>query len=239
MTVQPKRPTVDFGTRRGSRTVLTDHAGLAGRTPVASFPRYADAERTLELLAHASFPVHRTALVGGDLKLVGVTDTRVTAVRAAALGGCGGLWVGAMMAVFSVVNGPGTGGLLIRLAYGLPLGALSGVAVGLSAYAILGDTRGGPPHPRLVATRHELHVDAEVAASAWRLLRKLRPSGMTPADRAPAEVVAQPTELVLIETFEVEDARAQPAGRAEPGPAARRGVRPVELPAGATLRPAQ
>jgi hypothetical protein len=216
---------------------MTDHAQLAGRTQVASFTRYADAERTVDLLAHTHFPVHRLALVGGDLKLVTDVDGGITANRAATLGACGGVWIGALMVLFAVVvDRPTIGSLLVRLSWGLPLGAVFGAALGLCAYAVLGGARDLTSRRRLVATRHELHVDAEIATSAWRLLLKLHPSGMTLVDSVPAEVIAQPTELVLIETFEPADPppppepSARPSSRTEPRQAVRR---PVEMPVSA------
>jgi hypothetical protein len=229
---------------------MADHAQLAGRTPVASFTRYAEAERTVDLLAHTRFPIHRLALVGGDLKLVTEVDGGITTSRAAALGACGGLWIGALMVLFAfLVDRPTVGELLVRVSWGLPLGALFGTALGVTAYAVLSGTRELTSRRRLVATRHELHVDAEIATSAWRLLLKLHPAGMTLVDRVPAEVVALPTELVLIEMFEqgepppeppglaeppgIAEPPPEPSSRAEPRQAVQPPLRPVELPASA------
>jgi hypothetical protein len=242
VTVQPKRRPLRFGAPRGSRPVIADHAQLAGRTQVASFARYADAEGTVDLLAHTRFPVHRLALVGGDLKLVTDTDGGVTTTRAATLGACGGLWIGALMVLFAfVVDRPTLGELLVHMSWGLPLGALFGATLALTAYAVLSGARDLTSRRCLVATRHELHVDAEIAAPAWRLLLKLHPSGMTLVDRVPAEVVVLPTELVLIETFEPAEpppeaspeAAPEPPSRAEPRQAVQPPLRPVELPASA------
>jgi hypothetical protein len=211
---------------------VAEHAQLAGRTQVASFARYSDAERTVDLLAHTRFPLHRLALVGGDLKLVTESGGGVTATRAGSLGGCGGLWMGALMALFTfLVDRPPLGELLVRLSWGLPLGALFGGALGLAAYAILSGARDLTSRRRLVPARHELHVDVEVAASAWRLLLKLHPAGMTLLDRVPAEVVALPSELVLIETFESVEPMTEPPGRPEPRQQAQPARRPVEMPA--------
>jgi hypothetical protein len=232
VTVAPKSRPVRFGALRGPRPVIADHAQLAGRTQVASFARYSDAERTVDLLAHARFPVHRLALVGGDLKLVTDVDGGITTTRSATLGACGGVWIGALMVLFAfVVDRPTLGELLVRVSWGLPLGATFGAALGLTAYAILSGARELTSRRRLVATRHELHVDAEIAASAWRLLLKLHPSGMALVDRVPAEVVALPAELVLIETFESAEPPPEPPGRAEPRQAVQQPLRPVELPA--------
>jgi hypothetical protein len=217
VTAASKRRPVRFGSPRGPRPVIADHAQLAGRTQVASFTRYSDAERAVDLLAHTSFPVQRLALVGGDLKLVTDANGGITATRAATLGTCGGVWMGALIVLFAVfVDRTTLGELLVRLSWGLPLGALFGAALGVAARVVLAGARDLTARRHLVATRHELHVDTEIAASAWRLLLKLHPAGMALVDRVPAEVIAQPTELVLIETFEA----GEPVPEPRPEPAA-------------------
>jgi hypothetical protein len=194
---------------------MAEHAQLAGRTQVASFARYADAERTVELLARTRFPLHRLSVVGGDLKLVTEPGATVTATRAGSVGLCGGLWMGALLVLFTfLVDRPPLGELL----WGLPLGALFGGALGLAGYAVLSGARDLTPRRRLVPARHELHVDAEVAASAWRLLLKLHPAGMTLVDRVPPQVVALPSDLVLIEAFESLEPAAEPASTPSPIP---------------------
>jgi hypothetical protein len=216
VTVQPERRLIRFGALRRSRPAVADQAQLTARTHVASFSRYTDAERTVDLLAHTQFPLHRLSVVGGGLKLVTDGGGRVTATRASALGACGGLWVGALMALFSIVVDRTTvGELVVRLSWGLPLGALFGTALGLTGYAIIGTTQDLAPPGRLVATRHELHVDTEIATSACRLLLKLHPVGMMLVDQVPAEVIAQPSELVLIESFESAEPPPESPGRTE------------------------
>jgi hypothetical protein len=236
VTVLPTRRAIRFGAPRRSHPSIGDHAQLAGRTHVASFARYPDAERTVDLLARTHFPVHRLALVGGDLKLVTESGGGITSTRAGSLGACGGLWIGALMVLFAfVVDRPTLGEMLVLMCWGVPLGALFGGALGLASYTILGSGRDLTSRRRLVAARHELHVDAEVATSAWRLLLKLHPAGMSLVDRVPAEVVPLPTELVLIETFEpAEPAEpaTEPPVRPEPRQSAQPPLRPVELPAG-------
>lgn len=169
-----------------------EDAQLAGRLPVASFTRYADAEHTLDLLTGSSFPVHRLALVGGDLKLVEEVTGRLTLLRAGTWGVGAGAWVGALMALFAyVVN---RSELLVLLSWGVLLGALFGAALGLGAYAATGSTRDFTSRRRLVAARYELYVDRDVAACAWRLLLHLHPAGMALVDRVPVQVVPLPDD---------------------------------------------
>jgi hypothetical protein len=202
----------------GSRTIVAEHATLAGRTPVASFVRYADAERTLDLLANTRFPVDRLALIGGDLKLVDDTTGRITAVRAVAWGAGGGAWLGALMALFTfVLDRPLAGELAGRLSWGMLLGTLFGVPLSVTAYAALGRTRDATSRRRVVAARYELYADGDVAASAWRLLFNLHPTGLTLVDQVPVEVVSLPTGMTLVETL---DATGGQPGERPDGPSA-------------------
>ncbi len=226
MTVPPPRAS---GCRvRGSRTVVTEHTRLAGRTPVASFARYADAERTLALLAGTRFPVDRLALVGGDLKLVDEDTGRATR-RDVAVGAGGGAWLGALMAVFTVVlDRPALDALAVRVSWGMLLGCLFGATMAIAARTMLGRSRGVAAR-RLVAARYELYADGDVAASAWRLLLAMHPTGLTLVDRIPVQVVAVPADLSV----------AEPAGPvAEPAGPVAEPAGPVAEPAGPVAEPA-
>jgi hypothetical protein len=167
--------------------------GLTGRAAVASFNRYADAERALDRLASARFPVHRTALVGGDVKLVEEVTGRSGAGRCAVLGGLGGAWLGALMALFAVIaQRPAPSATVALLAWGVGLGAVFGATLGAGAYLAAGHDRDFTSRRRLVSGRYELYADEEVAEPALRLLMRLCPSGMAPVDAVPVETLAIP-----------------------------------------------
>jgi hypothetical protein len=207
-------PPTHAGTRR---TVGAEHAHLAGRTPVASFSRYADAERTLALLAGTRFPVDRLALIGGDLKLVDDGSARITGVRTAVAGAAAGGWLGALLALYTfVLNRPPVGALATGLCWGVAIGGLFGVTVATAGYAVFGRTPEREMR-RLVAARYELYADGDVAASAWRLLFTMHPAGLTLVDRVPVEVVAPSVELTLVAPMEPVSG---PATRPEPADAA-------------------
>ncbi len=208
-------PPTHAGARRirGPRTVVAEHTHLAGRTPVASFIRYADAERTLALLAGSRFPVDRLALIGGDLKLVDDGNGRFTGLRTAAAGAAAGGWLGALLALYTfVLDRPPIGALATGLCWGVAIGGLFGVTLASAGYATFGRTRERGAR-RLVAARYELYADGDVAASAWRLLFTMHPAGLTLVDRVPVEVVAPSVELTLIEPMEPV---SRPATQPEP-----------------------
>jgi hypothetical protein len=53
-----------------------------------------------------------------------------------------------------------------------------------------------------VAARYVQNDDGAVAASAWRLLLKLNPAGMTLVDRVPVQVVALPVDRDPADAYE-------------------------------------
>jgi len=212
-------PPTHAGARRirGPRTVVAEHTHLAGRAPVASFTRYADAERTLALLAGTHFPMDRLALIGGDLKLVDDGSGRITGIRTAVAGAAAGGWLGALLALYTfVLDRPPVGELAAGLCWGVAIGGLFGVTLATAGYATFGRTRERGAR-RLVAARYELYADGDVAASAWRLLFTMHPAGLTLVDRVPVEVVAPSVELTLVEPMEPVSG---PAARPEPADAA-------------------
>jgi hypothetical protein len=196
----PRRRTArvaDRGARRGGspRSVVAEDARLAGRSALASFTRYADAERALDRLAAARFPVHRMALIGGDVKLVEEVTGRLTARRSALFGGVAGAWLGALMALFAVVaQRPAPTATANLLLWGVLLGTFFGAPLGAVAYSAIGRDRDFTSRRRLVAGRYELYADAEVAGPALRLLMRLRPAGMAPVDVVPVEVLPVPPD---------------------------------------------
>jgi len=194
------RPSLRSGHRSGHRgrqpraTIAAD-AGLDGRSAIASFARYADAERAVDGLTAGRFPVHRTVLVGGDLKLVEEVTGRLTGTRAVCLGGVAGAWLGALMALFAVVaDRPVLAATASLLVWGVLLGALFGATLGAAAYGATGRTRDFTSRRRLVAGRYDLYADDEVADAARRLLLQWRPAGMRPLDLPEPELVPLPDE---------------------------------------------
>jgi hypothetical protein len=192
LSLRPSRPSRSTGRRepgRGARAggpLGVEDAGLAGRTPIATFARRADAEHALERLAAGRFPMHRTALIATDVKLLEDVGGLST-VRCALLGAAAGSWVGGFLTLFAVlVVRPDLPTVVLALGCVL-LCALCGATLGAAAYGAYG--RGCTAGRRLVAGRYELYADEQVAVAALRLLLRLRPVGMSPAHTAPAEIV--------------------------------------------------
>jgi hypothetical protein len=120
------------------------------------------------------------------------------------------------MAVFTVVlDRPALDALAVRVSWGMLLGCLFGATMAVAACTMLGRSRDVAAR-RLVAARYELYADGDIAASAWRLLLTMHPTGLTLVDQVPVQVVAVPVDLSV----------AEPAG-------------PVTEPAGPVTEPAE
>jgi uncharacterized membrane protein len=154
-----------------------DRVGLARRV-IASYPDYRGAERAVQRLSEAEFPVEQTAIVGSGLTLVEKVTGRVSAATVAARSAASGAVVGALLGwllgLFDLMD-PLVAALWLAL-YGALLGAVIGVAVGLLAYAATRGRRGFTTIGGVRAERYDITVDAESADRAVRVLRETSPS---------------------------------------------------------------
>src|SRR5918997_7179681 len=103
------------------------------RQPVASFATYAEAQRAVDLLSDAGFPVEVAEIVGYDLRLVERVLGRITTVRAAGAGAASGAWfglfIGLLVGLFT--TGPEWLGLVLG---GVLIGAFWGAVFGFFAH---------------------------------------------------------------------------------------------------------
>ena len=152
-------------------------AGGARRT-VASYARYADAQRAIDHLSDQGFAVERTAIVAQGLRLVEQVTGRVTAGRAALEGALSGGSIGLLFGLllgFLNLPAPVVSGLLLGL-YGLIFGAVAGAVFALLAHAVTGGDRDFASASRFEAERYEVLVDDEVAGEAEALLGRMPPA---------------------------------------------------------------
>lgn len=153
--------------------------GMADRQParrsIAMFDSYADAQRAVDRLSDAGFPVERVAIIGHGLRYVEQVAGRMTIARAAAIGASQGAALGAILGlltgiIFATDPNPS---LILMVLYGLGAGALLGATFGALTHAALGGTRDFISVPSMQAERYELVVDDEVAEQASQLLRSI------------------------------------------------------------------
>jgi uncharacterized membrane protein len=159
------------------------------RRVVASFDRYEEAERAVDVLSDRKFPVERTAIVARDLDYVEQVTGRITYWRAMGLGALNGAVIGLLIGwLFGLFNwfDPVVSAFWLALD-GLWFGALVGAAMGLIAHALTGGRRDFAAVGGFRAQHYDVVVDEPFADEAERMLADLRPSTTTPVkDAAPA-----------------------------------------------------
>ena len=146
------------------------------RQPVASFATYAEAQRAVDLLSDAGFPVEVAEIVGYDLRLVERVLGRITTVRAAGAGAASGAWfglfIGLLVGLFT--TGPEWLGLVLG---GVLIGAFWGAVFGFFAHWATRGERDFASVRNLVAGRYEVRVRNEEAPRARELLGQAGPAG--------------------------------------------------------------
>jgi hypothetical protein len=145
----------------------TDPGGA--RQAVATYSTYAEAERAVDALSDAGFPVEIVEIVGHDLRLVERVAGRLTNARAAGAGAASGAWfglfIGLLVGLFT--TGPEWIGLMIG---GLLIGAFWGAVFGFFAHWATRGQRDFASVRKLEAGRYEVTVASDQVARARSLL---------------------------------------------------------------------
>lgn len=141
---------------------------------VASYESYEEAQRAVDRLSDASFPVENIEIVGRDLRIVERVTGRLTTGRAtlagAGTGAWWGLFIGLLVGLFT--TGPEWLGLVLG---GLAIGAVWGAVFGFVAQWSTRGQRDFSSLRNLAAGHYDLMVAAANADSARALLRGEQP----------------------------------------------------------------
>ena len=136
---------------------------------VASFATYPEAQKAVDRLSDAGFPVEHVDIVGSDLRLVEHVTGRLTSGRAAksgaGIGAWWGLFFGRLVGLFT--TGPEWVGLVIG---GLLIGAVFGALFGFFAQWATRGQRDFSSTSGLVAGRYDVMVANEQADRARQAL---------------------------------------------------------------------
>ena len=147
---------------------------LRSRDPIAMgavYDDYAAAQKTVDFLSDAEFPVEQLMIVGTDLKRIEKITGRLTTPRVALSGAASGAWFGLFVGlVFVLLTDEG---VLAALLPPLVIGALFGLIFALAGYAATRGQRDFSSVTAVVATKYEVLVEHKSLAAAQELLAKL------------------------------------------------------------------
>ncbi|GAA2126599.1 general stress protein [Nocardioides bigeumensis] len=138
---------------------------------LAVYDDYAAAQKAVDFLADAKFPVEQLMIVGTDLKRVERITGRLTTGKVALGGLVSGVWLGLFVGlIFSIFTEEG---VLAVIGSTAALGAVFGVVWALIGYAFTRGQRDFSSVTQVVATKYEVLVEHKSAAQARELLATL------------------------------------------------------------------
>ena len=144
------------------------HSGGDNET-VASYATYGEAQRAVDALSDAGFPVESVDIVGHDVRLVERVTGRLTNARAAGAGALSGAWFGLFIGLLVGLFTTGAEWIGLMLG-GLLIGALWGAAFGFVAHWITRGQRDFSSVSSLVAGRYDVNVPRTQADRARELV---------------------------------------------------------------------
>lgn len=181
---------------------MTNASPFARRTPsTPSVPRgdvlgtydsYLEAQKVVNRLAMADFPVKQLSIVGNDLKTVEKITGKLTYGRAALAGAASGAWFGLFLGLLLFLFSP-TGDFSFILAAAL-IGAGFGLLFGVVSYALNRRRRDFTATHQVIAGNYQVIIDPSLVGRARQVLAE-GPGGTAPAAvaaDAPAPVEAPP-----------------------------------------------
>ncbi|WP_344896331.1 general stress protein, partial [Streptosporangium longisporum] len=164
-------------------TGLNDQV-VVNRRVLAGYDNYLAAQRTVDGLSDAGFPVENVAIVGSDLKLEETVTGRMTNGRAALTGAGSGVLFGAVVGMFLGLFTSTTMSFVVLVLWAALWGAVMGAAFGFINHVFTGGKRDFASRSAIVAGRY----DVLVAASHVDHARAILDSTPGPADTVVVEV---------------------------------------------------
>ena len=135
---------------------------------LATFDTYEKAQKAVDVLARADFPVKQLAILGNDLKSVERVTGKLTWGRVALAGAASGAWLGVFLGLLLIIFSPATEFSFLIAA--VLLGAGFGMLFGLASYAVNRRRRDFTSTMQVIATSYSVLVDPEVVNRARNLL---------------------------------------------------------------------
>ncbi len=140
--------------------------------PVGSYATYAEAQRAVDHLADADFPVRDVTIVGVDLMLVERVIGRLTWRRVLLSGAVSGAWLGIFVGLLLGVFSP-EASVAGTIVVGLASGVLFGLVFAAVGYAASRGRRDFTSASQMVAGRYDVLCQPRNAEKAREMLGKL------------------------------------------------------------------
>jgi hypothetical protein len=136
---------------------------------VATFDSYDDAQKAVDTLSKAEFPVKEVSIIGNDLVSVERVTGTLSYGRAAGTGALSGLWIGLFFGLLLTLLSPSASTLLFIGAAAL-IGAGFGMFFNIAVYSLNRRRRDFTSVMQVVATSYSVLTTGELANRARNLL---------------------------------------------------------------------
>lgn len=154
---------------------------------VGVYDSYPEAQKTVDFLADAKFPVQNLAIVGTELRSVERVTGRRTWATVFGVGLQNGITTGLLVSMLMWFLQPGENFMLL-LGYGLSMGLVVGVVISVVAHLMTRGRRDFTSVSQTVATKYEVLAEHKVAAQARELVATMpgaRAAMFVPPQRRP------------------------------------------------------
>ncbi|GII64982.1 hypothetical protein Skr01_50670 [Sphaerisporangium krabiense] len=155
------------------------------RRLLVSYDNYRAAQRAVDTLSDAGYPVQNVAIVGSDLRLEETVTGRLTNPRAALSGAISGAVFGLVVGMFLGLFTSTTASFFALAIWAALWGAVMGAGFGFAGHAFKRGTRDFSSRSMIVAGRYDVLVPSAALQEAITVLE----GGLRPADTV---VVARP-----------------------------------------------
>lgn len=150
-------------TRRASASLTVPRGDVLGE-----YETYPEAQKVVDRLAKAEFPVKGIAIVGSDLKTVERVTGRLSYGRAALSGAASGAWLGLFFGMLLFLFSPEPQlSFIVAAAF---IGSGFGMIFGITTYAINRRRRDFSSTHQVLAARYEIIIDPSQTARARQAL---------------------------------------------------------------------
>ena len=133
---------------------------------------YAEAQRLVDGLSDAGFPVQHVRIVGDGLHSVEQVTGRITKGRATLYGAGGGAWFGLLIGLLLSIFAVGSG-VAVAVLGSLAVGAFWGALFGFVAHWATGGDRDFSSVSQVLAKRYTVQVDAGYLDEARKIADRI------------------------------------------------------------------